>query len=350
MPEIWSAKLRAPACVLADPIAQRRHRPFPERKPCLTPLWRAARWWTGRFACRRHRSGSDRGHAGGAARTIRAAGACRQASLDGDIPLGAGRALLKPMGLANLIRRRPRLSATDRVLDVICGTGYSSAVLSRLANAVVALEENAALARRAQEACRRALRRRTSRWPVGLTAGWPAGAPYDVHSAQRINRNCAGNPRAPVEAGGPDGLRSRSNSNRQGQIYRIIEGHLVGRPMFDAAARSCRALPPLRLSCSRGGRGARPYSAYCVCGGCRLRAARLPLRVVFPPKPRITASLPLWLRNFYQRFCISSPDAGFRPPRQPLNVASSVLPTKLAGRKVMARLRWGSAAQRGERR
>src|SRR5271165_5635448 len=74
-----------------------------------------------------------------------------RAYLDSDIPLGQGRALLKPMVLAKLIQAA-QLGPNDHVLDVGCGTGYSSAILSRLAGSVVALEEDAALAGLAKQA------------------------------------------------------------------------------------------------------------------------------------------------------------------------------------------------------
>ncbi len=74
-----------------------------------------------------------------------------QAYSDSDIAVGEGRALLKPMVLAKLIQAA-QLDRGDHVLDVGCGTGYSSAVLSRIAGSVVALEDDAALARRAREA------------------------------------------------------------------------------------------------------------------------------------------------------------------------------------------------------
>ena len=53
------------------------------------------------------------------------------AYLDNDIEIAKGRALLRPMVLAKLIQAA-RLQVSDRVLDVACGTGYSSAVLARV--------------------------------------------------------------------------------------------------------------------------------------------------------------------------------------------------------------------------
>src|ERR1700676_889746 len=58
-----------------------------------------------------------------------------QAYLDSDIAVAKGRALLKPMVLAKLIQAA-QVVGTDHVLDVGCATGYSSAVLARLAGSV----------------------------------------------------------------------------------------------------------------------------------------------------------------------------------------------------------------------
>ena len=61
------------------------------------------------------------------------------------------------------------------MLDVGCGTGYSSAVLSRLAGSVVALEEDAALAEQAKAALAAAGAAGVDGRDGPLTAGWPAG-------------------------------------------------------------------------------------------------------------------------------------------------------------------------------
>ena len=69
------------------------------------------------------------------------------AYLDLDVPFGEdGRRLMKPMVLAKLIQAID-LSSTDRVLDVGCVTGYAAAVLARIVHEVVALEQDAGLAR-----------------------------------------------------------------------------------------------------------------------------------------------------------------------------------------------------------
>lgn len=67
------------------------------------------------------------------------------AYLDRALPLGpANRNMLTPMVFARLLQAA-EISKSDRVLDIGCGLGYSSAVLARLAGSVVAVEDDAGL-------------------------------------------------------------------------------------------------------------------------------------------------------------------------------------------------------------
>jgi protein-L-isoaspartate(D-aspartate) O-methyltransferase len=104
------------------------------------------------------------------------------AYLDLDVAVTSGtpaRRLLKPMVLAKLIQAA-EIGPQDRVLDVGGATGYSSALLARLAREVLALEEDATLGRHARENLA-ALGVANAEVVSGpLSAGWPAGAPYDV--------------------------------------------------------------------------------------------------------------------------------------------------------------------------
>ncbi len=63
------------------------------------------------------------------------------AYLDDDIQVAPGRSIMAPMVFARLVDAAT-VEKQDLVLDVGCATGYSSAVLGRLADAVVALEED----------------------------------------------------------------------------------------------------------------------------------------------------------------------------------------------------------------
>jgi protein-L-isoaspartate(D-aspartate) O-methyltransferase len=158
------------------------------------------------------------------------------AYVDGDIPLTAGRALLKPMVLAKLIQAA-NLRGGEHVLDVGCGTGYSAAVLARLVGSVVALEEDADLARQAKEALS-AVGAENAQIAVGpLSSGWSAGAPYDtifLEGAAEIVPEALGRQLKPD--GRLLGVCGRSPAPKA-TIYSVIEGQLIGRPIFDAAAR-----------------------------------------------------------------------------------------------------------------
>ena len=69
---------------------------------------------------------------------------------DAEIPLGGGRALLAPRTLAKMIDAA-EIGHDALVLDVAPGTGYSTAVLSKLAAAVIAVEPDETLAGQAAE-------------------------------------------------------------------------------------------------------------------------------------------------------------------------------------------------------
>lgn len=158
------------------------------------------------------------------------------AYMDSDIPLPNGRALLKPMVLAKLIQA-VRVSRADRVLDVGCATGYSSAVLAALAGSVVALEEDADLARQARGSLA-AVGAAAVEVVIGpLTAGWASGGPYDVillNGATEIAPDTLGRQLKPD--GRLVGVHGRSPASKA-MICHFIEGHMIGRPIFDAAAR-----------------------------------------------------------------------------------------------------------------
>ncbi len=157
------------------------------------------------------------------------------AYLDGDVPIGHGRALMRPMVLAKLIQAA-HLGAADRVLDVGCGTGYSAAILGCLAGRVTALEEQAELARQANDALAAVGAEKVEVVVGPLTAGWTAGAPYDVillNGAAEIVPETLGRQLK------PDGrllcVHGRAPATK-GTVFHVIEGRLVGRPIFDGAA------------------------------------------------------------------------------------------------------------------
>jgi protein-L-isoaspartate(D-aspartate) O-methyltransferase len=101
------------------------------------------------------------------------------AYLDGDIELGSGRRLLEPMVFARMLQSA-EIQPTEIVLDVGCGTGYSSAVLARMASTVVALESDRALLHRATALLAELGVDTVALIEGALAAGDKAHGPYDV--------------------------------------------------------------------------------------------------------------------------------------------------------------------------
>jgi protein-L-isoaspartate(D-aspartate) O-methyltransferase len=176
------------------------------------------------------------------------------AYLDLDAPVSAPgqpvRRLLKPMVLAKLIQAAG-IAASDHVLDVGCASGYSTALLTRLAGSVVGLEEDAALARQAADALA---------WAGKSWAGksWAGKSSASLPNAKivtgRLAQGCAGEGpydvillQGSAEVVPPALFDQLKNGGRlicvlgrgpQGKamFYRRADGDISGRPVFDAAA------------------------------------------------------------------------------------------------------------------
>jgi protein-L-isoaspartate(D-aspartate) O-methyltransferase len=173
------------------------------------------------------------------------------AYLDRDIELqagnGAARYLLKPVVTARLIQAAD-IGTTDRVLVVGSATGYSAAVTSRLAGAVVALEEDPALAEAAQNTLRR-LGFVTVTPVIGpLVAGWHAAAPFDaivveggveaMPDALFAQLSEGGRLVAVMYGGAGNGQGEGPAQGRVGKatLFRSVRGEVGGRPLFDCTA------------------------------------------------------------------------------------------------------------------
>jgi protein-L-isoaspartate(D-aspartate) O-methyltransferase len=146
----------------------------------------------------------------------------------------APRYLLKPAVLARLIQEA-EVAASDRALDVGCATGYSSAVLSKLARSVVALEEDSELASIAREKLARLGATNVTVVTGPLTAGAPSQAPFDfilLNGATEIL------PQTLCRQLKPGGRLACVFGRAPGRatVYRSVSGHVTGHPAFDAAA------------------------------------------------------------------------------------------------------------------
>lgn len=96
-----------------------------------------------------------------------------------NLDIGNGRVLLEPRTLAKMVDALD-IQPTDLVLDIACGYGYSSAVLARLAEVVVAIEDDEALANEAEQRLAAAEIFNVAVLKADLAAGAPGQGPYDV--------------------------------------------------------------------------------------------------------------------------------------------------------------------------
>jgi protein-L-isoaspartate(D-aspartate) O-methyltransferase len=145
------------------------------------------------------------------------------------------RRLLKPMVLAKMVQAA-EIGASDHVLDLGCATGYSSALISRLAASVSALEEDEGLARLAGENLEAVGAANVTVVTGPLTQGWPAGAPYDaifMNGATEITPHALARQLKP--GGRLVAVVGRSPVS-QAMLYRRIGEDISGWPIFDAAA------------------------------------------------------------------------------------------------------------------
>jgi len=149
------------------------------------------------------------------------------------IPLDGGRTLLDPRTLAKLLQLAG-IAPEDRVLDVGCGTGYSTAVLSLLAREVIGVEESEKLAHQATENLRALGIANASIMTGKLTQGGPQRAPYDVilmnGSIERDPAELLGQ----LDGNGRLVVVKRDGSAGHGMLYLRHENAIGERSVFDA--------------------------------------------------------------------------------------------------------------------
>ena len=148
---------------------------------------------------------------------------------------GERRFMVKPMFLARLIQALD-VRPGERVLDVACGLGYSSAVLARLGARVTALEASETLVSAARERLASVGASAVTVVAGPLERGHPAAAPYDVIL---VNGLVEVSPRGLLEQladGGRLACIERVGRSGRAMVY-VRSGDAFGsRSVFDAAA------------------------------------------------------------------------------------------------------------------
>ena len=158
------------------------------------------------------------------------------AYMDEHLALGQERRyMLAPRTFAKLVQLLA-VDEDDTVLDVACGTGYSTAVLATLARSVVGVEENAVLAERAGEMLAGLGCQNTVVNTGTLTAGAPAEAPFD---AILVNGGVTVVPDALLDQLKDGGRLAAVRSDGgvgQATVWRRHGTSFDARPAFDASA------------------------------------------------------------------------------------------------------------------
>lgn len=162
------------------------------------------------------------------------------AYVDEDLAIGNGRYLEEPVIFARLLQAcNP--GPDETVLDIGCATGYSTAVIARMAGAVVGVDADAGFIEKANATLLDLSVDNAVCFAADPTLGWPKQAPYDsiiIHGA------VAALPKAITGQLGEGGrlavvLRDDGDVGRV-TLMQKIGGVLSSRVLFDA---HCPILP-----------------------------------------------------------------------------------------------------------
>jgi len=154
------------------------------------------------------------------------------AYMDGSIEVAHGRYLLEPRTLAKLLQAA-EIKPTDKVLDVACTAGYSTAVLARLTPNVIGLEQDADLVRIAIETLA-ATGAKAEIAQGALADGLPKRGPFDVIF---INGGIETAPQKLLQQLAEDGRLlcvMREGAAGYARIYVRHDGAVGARDLFDA--------------------------------------------------------------------------------------------------------------------
>jgi len=158
-----------------------------------------------------------------------------KAYADTEVELAEGRTMLRPVHLARLIHAAD-IRSSDVVLDLAFGRGYSTAVLARLAETVVGLEqEGEGFAAKAGERLAEIGANNAVVVEGDLKAGVPGQGPFDVIF---VNGAVAKTPPAwfdQLADGGRLAVIEREGPVGRARIYTKARGHVGERAVFEAA-------------------------------------------------------------------------------------------------------------------
>jgi protein-L-isoaspartate(D-aspartate) O-methyltransferase len=148
---------------------------------------------------------------------------------------GGDRRMIDPVQLARLVQAL-EVGPHSNVMVVAAGTGYSTALLARLARQVIAVEEDEGLAALAEEKLRALGAANATVVRGRLTEGWPAQGPYD---ALLVDGAVELVPEALIRQLAPEALLAvieRDDRISRAMLYERVGKRATRRPLFDAWA------------------------------------------------------------------------------------------------------------------
>ena len=152
-----------------------------------------------------------------------------------NLALAPGRVVLEARTLAKLLDALD-VQPGDLVLDLGCGLGYSTAVIARLAETVVAVEEDEALAADAQRILSEEGVDNAVVVTGKLTDGAAKCAPYDVITVEGGVEVMPDSVLAQLKDGGRIGAVFMDGAVGPARIGYRIDGSMAWRSVFNAAA------------------------------------------------------------------------------------------------------------------
>lgn len=160
----------------------------------------------------------------------------REAAYMGEnLPLGPGRVVLEARTLAKLLDALD-VQPGELVLDVGCGLGYSAAVIARLGETVVAVEEDETLAAEAQRLLSEEGVDNAVVVTGKLTEGSAKNAPYDVITVEGGVETMPEAILAQLKDGGRIGAIFMEGAVGTARIGYKTEGRVTWRSVFNASA------------------------------------------------------------------------------------------------------------------
>ncbi len=159
-----------------------------------------------------------------------------QAYVDREVAYAPGRSLLTARDLSKLLAAL-EVAAGDLVLDVGCGSGYSTAILSHLCEMVVAVECDEGLAAKAQEVWSATGVVNAAVIAGAPIAGAPKQGPFDVILIGGVIEAEPTVLLKQLKDGGRLGAIFRHRGVPKGVVWRRSGATIAQREMFDAAAK-----------------------------------------------------------------------------------------------------------------